>query len=66
MIIMQKTNGKHQTDWVTISTDEYESMISTLEILSSPKAMEKIRKGEEERLSGKGKNIDKVKKELGI
>lgn len=63
---MQKTNGRHQTDWLTISTDEYESMISTLEILSSQKAMEKIRKGEEERLSGRGKNIDKVKKELGL
>lgn len=63
---MQKTNGKHQTDWITISMDEYESMISTLEILSSQRAMEKIKKGEEERLSGKGKDIDKIKKELGL
>ncbi|HLC76987.1 MAG TPA: hypothetical protein VJH04_02165 [archaeon] len=64
---MQKTgNGKHQTDWVTISADEYESMVSTLEILSSQKAMDKIKKGEQERLAGKGKNIDKVKKELGL
>ena len=64
---MQKTNnGKHQTDWVTISADEYESMVSTLEILSSQKAMNKISKGEEERMAGKGKNIDKVKKELGL
>ncbi len=64
---MQKiNNGKHQTDWVTISADEYESMVSTLEILSSQKAMDKIKKGEQERLSGKGKNIDKLKKELGL
>lgn len=63
---MQTKIGKHQTDWVTISADEYESMVSTLEIMSSQKAMDKIRKGEEERLSGKGKNIDKLKKELGI
>lgn len=63
---MQKTNGKHQTEWITISADEYESMVSTLEIMSSQKAMEKIRKGEEERLSGKGKNVDKLKKELGF
>jgi len=59
-------HGEHKTQWVTISLDEYESMKSTLEILSSPKAMEKIRKGEQERLEGKGKKLEDVKKELGL
>ena len=60
------THGKHETKWITISLDEYESMKSTIEILSSPKAMEKIRRGEQERLAGKGKKLEDVKKELGL
>ncbi len=59
-------HGEHKTQWVTISLDEYESMVATLEILSSPKAMKKIRVGEQERLAGKGQPIEKVKKELSI
>ncbi len=61
-----QVRGEHKTQWITISMDEYESMRSTLEILSSPKAMEKIRKGEKERLAGKGQKIKYVKKELGL
>ena len=61
-----KMHGKHETEWVTISLDEYESMKATLEILSSPKAMEKIRRGEQERLAGKGKKLEVLKKELGL
>ena len=61
-----EVHGEHKTQWVTISLDEYESMRSTIEILSSPKAMEKIRKGEQERLAGKGQKLEDVKKELGI
>lgn len=64
---MQKMkNGLHETEWVTISADKYESMVSTLEILSSPKAVEKIRKGEKERLAGKMKSVEQLKKELGL
>ncbi|MBI4162396.1 MAG: hypothetical protein HY513_01825 [Candidatus Aenigmarchaeota archaeon] len=63
---MQKLkNGKHETEWVTISADEYDSMVSTLEILSSPRAMTKIKQGEKERLEGKLKSVEQVKKELG-
>lgn len=61
-----KLHGEHRTQWVTISLDEYESMKATLEILSSPKAMEKIRRGEQERLAGKGQKLEDVKKELGL
>jgi len=64
---MQKLiHGKHETEWITISLDEYESMKATIEILSSPKAMEKIRQGEKERLEGKGQKLEDVKKELGF
>jgi PHD/YefM family antitoxin component YafN of YafNO toxin-antitoxin module len=60
------THGKHETQWITISLDEYESMKATLEILSSPKAMEKIRKGERERSGGKGQKLEDVKREFGF
>jgi PHD/YefM family antitoxin component YafN of YafNO toxin-antitoxin module len=59
-------HGEHKTQWVTISMDEYNSMRSTIEILSSPKAMEKIRCGEQESLAGKGQKLENVKKELGL
>ena len=61
-----KIRGKHEAYWVTISSDEYESLLATIEILSSHKAMEKIRKGEKERLEGKMKSLDQIKKELGF
>lgn len=64
---MQKLkNGSHETEWVTISADEYDSMVSTLEILSNPKAVAKIKQGEKERLEGKMKSVEQVKKELGF
>jgi len=66
MIMQKLKNGKHETEWVTISADEYESMVSTLEILSSPKAVAKIKQGEKERLEGKMKSVEQVKKELGF
>ncbi len=61
-----QVHGEHRTQWVTISMDEYESMKSTIETLSSQKAMEKICRGEKELSAGKGKNVEKVKKELGF
>lgn len=64
---MQKmVGGKHKTEWITISMDEFESMKSTIEILSDPEAMKELRQGEKERLQGKSRRFDEVKKELGI
>ena len=64
---MQKLmHGEHKTQWVTISLDEYESMKSTIDTLSSPKAMKKIMQGEKELAEGKGKSLETVKKEFGI
>lgn len=62
---MQKlADGRHEAKWVTISTDEYESMLATIETLSHPQAMNKIRKGEKERLEGKLKSLEQLKNEL--
>lgn len=64
---MQKlTHGKHETEWITISVDEYESMKATIETLSNPEAMKKIKQGERELAEGKGKPLEQVKKELGV
>ena len=59
-------HGKHEGAWITISVDEYDSMKATIETLSNPDAMRKIMKGETELAEGKGKLMNKVKKELDI
>lgn len=64
---MQKMEySEHKTEWVVISVDEYESMKATIETLSSPEAMRKIRQGEEDRRAGRMKPLEQVKKELGL
>jgi PHD/YefM family antitoxin component YafN of YafNO toxin-antitoxin module len=40
--------GEHKANWVTISSDEYESMKSTLEILSDPELMQQIEESRED------------------
>ena len=39
--------------WVTISSDEYESMKSTLEILSDPELMQQIEESREDFKAGR-------------
>lgn len=64
---MQKmAHGKHETGWITISMDEYESMKATLEILSDPEAMEAIRRGEKDIAEGRAKTLEQVKMELKL
>ena len=58
--------SEHETVYVTISLDEYESMKATLEILADKKAMIELAQGEKERLEGKGKKLEDLKKELGF
>ena len=50
---------------VLMSTDEYDSLMETMEILSDPKIMEDIRKAEEEYERGEYCSWEEVKKELG-
>lgn len=59
-------HGRHSSEWITISVDEYESMKATIETLSSSEAMKKIFQGEKELAEGKGRPLDQVKKDLGI
>lgn len=59
-----KVTGKHESGWVTISTDEYESMKATIEVLSDPVLMEQLRKSDEDIKAGRTKKWDEILKEL--
>jgi hypothetical protein len=37
--------GKHQAEWITISTDEYDSMRRMIDVLSDKELMTQIREG---------------------
>ena len=52
-----KIFGGHRAEWITISTDEYESMKSTIEILSDSELMGQIRDSKADYRSGNYKNI---------
>jgi len=57
-------HGRHETEWVTISRDEYESMNKTIEILSDKDLMAQIQKGRQNNV--KSRDFEEVAKELGI
>lgn len=50
---------------VMMSVDDYESMLETLEIMSDPKAIEGIRKGEDDIRHGRVVSLEAVKKKIG-
>ena len=58
-------SGEHKAHWVTISSDEYESMKATLEILSDPEMMKQIEESKKQVKEGKVKKLDDLIKELG-
>lgn len=59
-----KTFGEHKAHWITISSDEYESMKSTLEVLSDPELLEQIKESEEDYKAGRYKKLEDLIKEL--
>ena len=58
-----ETFGGHKARWMTISTDEYESMKSTLEVLSDPELMEQIKESREDFEAGRFKKVLDLLKE---
>jgi PHD/YefM family antitoxin component YafN of YafNO toxin-antitoxin module len=56
--------GKHQTEWITISVDEYKSMCRTIEVLSDPDLMQQIEEGKKK--GTKVQDFEEVARELGI
>jgi len=59
-----EVHGEHKAAWVTISTDEYESMKATIEVLSNSKLMKQIMESEEDIKMGRTKSLDELIKGL--
>jgi PHD/YefM family antitoxin component YafN of YafNO toxin-antitoxin module len=55
---------RHETEWVTISKDEYDSMNRTIEVLADRDVMAQIKKGKAK--NAKSRDFEDVAKELGI
>jgi len=51
------TSGEHKARWITISSDEYESMKSTLEVLSDTELIEQIKDSREDVKAGRYKKL---------
>ncbi len=58
-----KTVGEHKASWITISSDEYESMKSTLEVLSDNELLLQIKESEEDYKAGRFKKLRDLIKE---
>ncbi len=61
---MITVHGKHETEWITISVDEYESMKRTIEVLTDKDLMAQIKKGQQK--GAKSRDFNEVAKELGV
>jgi len=59
-----KMEGKHEALWVTISSDEYESLKATIETLSDIEVMEQLRKSEEDIRIGRTRSWDEFVNEF--
>jgi PHD/YefM family antitoxin component YafN of YafNO toxin-antitoxin module len=57
-------HGMHQTEWITISIDEYESMQRTIKVLSDRDLMNQIEEGKRDDV--KIRDFEELAKELGI
>ena len=54
--------GEHETSYIVISKDEYESMKRTIDVLSDKELMEQVRESK----NAKSRSWKDVKKELKI
>jgi hypothetical protein len=57
-------HGKHDTEWVTISKDEYDSMNRTIEVLADKDLMAQIKRSKAKNI--KSRDFEEVARELGI
>ncbi len=58
-----KALGEHKTHWITISNDEYESMKTTLEVLSDRELLDQIKESREDFKAGKYKRLHELMEE---
>ncbi len=61
---MHEAHGRHETGWVTISTDEFESMVRTIEVLSDTDLMAQIGEGKKDDV--RVMDFEELAQELGI
>ena len=52
--------GEHRARWVTISSDEYESMKSTIEVLSDNELLKQIYESREDYRLGRFKKLSEL------
>lgn len=50
-------HGEHKAKWVTISSDEYESMKSTIEVLSDNDLLRQVMESREDYREGRYKKL---------
>ena len=62
MSSLVEASSEHKAQWVTISSDEYESMKSTIEVLSDSELIEQIKESREDYNSGKFKKLRDIMK----
>jgi len=55
-----KSFGEHKANWVTISSDEYESMKSTLEVMSDPELLQQIEESRGDFKAGRYKELHEL------
>ncbi len=60
----QAVHGPHKAEWITISIDEYESMLRTIEVLSDVDLMTQIEEGK--RKNAPTRDFESLAEELGI
>lgn len=60
----QAVHGPHKSEWITISTDEYESMQRTIEVLSDPDLMIQLDEGKKKNTPTR--NFEDLAGELGL
>ena len=53
-------HGEHKARWVTISSDEYESMKSTIEVLSDNELLKQIQESREDYRLGRFKKLSEL------
>lgn len=58
-----KSFGEHKANWVTISSDEYESMKSTLEVMSDPELLQQIEESRDDFNAGRYKELRELMNE---
>jgi PHD/YefM family antitoxin component YafN of YafNO toxin-antitoxin module len=59
-----RIHGKHETEWITIPLEEYDSLNRTIAVLSDENLMTQIRKGRQKNV--RSRDFERLANELRI